>query len=57
MVLCSAQAIDDSNKGSRLLKAMGWKEGQGLGKNNAGITAPVEVGCCAVDGLCHSTRQ
>lgn len=28
--------INDSNKGSRLLKKMGWQEGQGLGKKNTG---------------------
>lgn len=32
-----------SNVGSNLLKKMGWKEGQGLGKNASGITAPVTV--------------
>uniref|UniRef100_A0A7S2XDK9 G-patch domain-containing protein n=1 Tax=Lotharella oceanica TaxID=641309 RepID=A0A7S2XDK9_9EUKA len=35
--------IDDSNKGSKMLKAMGWKKGQGLGKDSRGRTAPVEA--------------
>jgi len=35
--------IDDSNKGSKMLKAMGWKKGQGLGKDSSGITAPVNA--------------
>jgi len=35
--------IEESNKGSRMLKAMGWKKGQGLGKNSRGITAPVNA--------------
>ncbi|OUC39589.1 g-patch domain protein [Trichinella nativa] len=28
--------------GSRLMRNMGWKEGQGLGKSNQGITNPIE---------------
>ncbi len=28
--------IDGSNIGNKLLKSMGWNEGQGLGKNNQG---------------------
>ena len=32
----ASRPIDDSNKGSKLLKAMGWKEGSGLGKTNQG---------------------
>jgi len=35
--------ISDSNKGSRMLKAMGWKKGEGLGKDSRGITAPVQT--------------
>lgn len=32
----AARPIDDTNKGSKLLKAMGWKEGSGLGKSGQG---------------------
>nr|XP_020644996.1 RNA-binding protein 6 isoform X1 [Pogona vitticeps] len=33
---------DSSNKGSRMMQAMGWKEGSGLGRNEQGMTSPVE---------------
>ena len=33
--------ISDDNRGRRMLKKMGWKEGEGLGKDNAGIAEPV----------------
>jgi len=32
---------DQANKGASLLKAMGWKEGEGLGRNKDGIAAPI----------------
>lgn len=34
--------ISDKNVGNMILKNMGWKEGDGLGKNNQGITSPIE---------------
>ena len=34
----------NSNVGNRLLQAMGWKNGKGLGKSERGITVPVQVG-------------
>lgn len=33
--------IKDDNKGNKMLQAMGWKEGQGLGARCQGIVAPV----------------
>ena len=35
------RAIPTENKGHKLLAKMGWKEGEGLGKANAGIQQPV----------------
>jgi len=32
----------DNNVGSMILKNMGWKVGDGLGKNNQGITSPIK---------------
>lgn len=35
--------IGEDNIGNKMLKAMGWSEGQGLGKSNTGTTSIVEV--------------
>lgn len=35
--------IRGDNKGNRMLRAMGWTEGSGLGKARQGIVAPVEA--------------
>ncbi|XP_046559012.1 angiogenic factor with G patch and FHA domains 1-like isoform X2 [Haliotis rubra] len=37
------QPISTQNKGHKLLAKMGWKEGQGLGKDNTGIAEPINV--------------
>jgi len=34
--------ISHKNVGNMILKNMGWKEGDGLGKNKQGITSPIE---------------
>ncbi|EIE22279.1 hypothetical protein COCSUDRAFT_55975 [Coccomyxa subellipsoidea C-169] len=36
-----AQKIQADNVGHRMLQAMGWREGQGLGANASGIAAPI----------------
>ncbi|XP_036850134.1 RNA-binding protein 5 isoform X6 [Manis javanica] len=36
--------IDHSNIGNKMLQAMGWREGSGLGRKCQGITAPIEYG-------------
>lgn len=39
----ASRPIDDTNKGSKLLKAMGWQEGKGLGKSLQGRTEIIET--------------
>lgn len=39
----ASKPIDESNKGSKLLKAMGWREGSGLGKSGQGRTDIIEA--------------
>ncbi len=33
--------IDDTNKGRKMLEKMGWKKGEGLGRENEGRAEPV----------------
>ncbi|RDD43191.1 RNA-binding protein 5 [Trichoplax sp. H2] len=35
--------LTGSNVGNKMLKAMGWSEGEGLGRANQGITAPISA--------------
>jgi hypothetical protein len=35
--------IADDNKGARMLAQMGWKKGEGLGKDKSGILNPVKA--------------
>ena len=35
--------IPDSNVGSQMLRSMGWKPGQGLGKDSTGLMVPVKA--------------
>lgn len=35
--------IADDNKGARMLAQMGWKKGEGLGKDKSGILDPVKA--------------
>lgn len=38
------EPIDATNVGNRLLKKMGWSEGEGLGKDGGGIIDPIQAG-------------
>ncbi|XP_072372130.1 angiogenic factor with G patch and FHA domains 1-like isoform X2 [Scyliorhinus torazame] len=35
--------ICDSNKGRKMLEKMGWKKGEGLGKESCGIKEPIQI--------------
>lgn len=35
--------VEKDNKGTKLLESMGWKKGEGLGKDGTGIIEPVRV--------------
>ena len=43
--------IGEDNPGFRMLKGMGWREGQGLGAGAGGITAPVQANAAGQHGL------
>lgn len=36
------KALDETNMGNKMLRAMGWKAGEGLGKSGTGMTAPLD---------------
>lgn len=35
--------ISDDNKGAKMLQQMGWKKGEGLGKDGSGILNPIRA--------------
>ena len=42
-LFCRFRPIKESNVGHKLLKKMGWSEGESLGKDNTGIQDPVST--------------
>lgn len=45
--LANKNAIGSDNIGHKLLQKMGWKEGEGLGGTQKGITAPIKASAVA----------
>ncbi|CAI8016755.1 RNA-binding protein 5-A [Geodia barretti] len=39
----TVEGLKEDNLGNKMLQAMGWNEGQGLGKSNQGIVEPVKA--------------
>jgi len=35
--------LNEFNKGAQLMQKMGWKQGEGIGRNTSVVTAPIEV--------------
>lgn len=46
--------LTSDNIGNKMLQAMGWQEGKGLGRNQQGITTPISV---RKPAIIHSTRS
>lgn len=40
---CSSREISEVNKGRKMLEKMGWKKGEGLGKEGTGMKDPVRL--------------
>ncbi|KAL9546409.1 hypothetical protein MBANPS3_006670 [Mucor bainieri] len=49
--------IGDDNKGARMLASMGWKKGEGLGKDGSGILDPVKAESYAQSAGIGSTAK
>jgi len=39
----SSTGIGSNNVGNKMMRAMGWREGVGLGRESNGITAPIGI--------------
>ncbi|EGW04232.1 Angiogenic factor with G patch and FHA domains 1 [Cricetulus griseus] len=40
---CGLSEITDSNKGRKMLEKMGWRKGEGLGKDGGGMKTPIQL--------------
>lgn len=43
LCFCSEREISEVNKGRKMLEKMGWKKGEGLGKEGTGMKDPVRL--------------
>lgn len=50
--------ISDDNKGAKMLQQMGWRKGEGLGKDGSGILDPIRAESYAQSaGIGASTKR
>ena len=42
------RALAEDSVGHKMLQKLGWKKGEGLGKNSKGMTEPVRVYVCTL---------
>ena len=59
IVICGvhfSRALPEENVGHKMLKKLGWKTGEGLGKKSSGITEPVRT-TTHLAAVCHVTHS
>lgn len=53
-LLFEKREISEVNKGRKMLEKMGWKKGEGLGKEGTGMKDPVRS---ILLGFCHGSER